>query len=63
MWHMEIPKLGVDSELQLPACGTATATLDLRHIYNPHQSLRQHLILNPLSEGLNLRPQGYWSGS
>ena len=27
-WHMEIPRLGVDSELWLLACTTATATLD-----------------------------------
>ena len=26
LWHMEVPRLGVKSELQLPA--TATATLD-----------------------------------
>ena len=29
---MEIPRLGVDSELQLPAFATATAMLDPRHI-------------------------------
>ena len=27
MWHMEVPSLGVESELQLPACATATATV------------------------------------
>ena len=25
MWLMEVPRLGVESELQLPACTTATA--------------------------------------
>ena len=25
LWHLEIPRLGVESELQLPACTTATA--------------------------------------
>ena len=29
-WHMEVPRLGVKSELQLPAYTTATATQDLR---------------------------------
>ena len=24
LWHMEVPKLGVESELQLPATATAT---------------------------------------
>ena len=27
--HMDVPRLGVESELQLPAYTTATATLDL----------------------------------
>ena len=30
--HMEIPRLGVESELQLPTKATATATQDPRHI-------------------------------
>ena len=30
--HMEVPGPGVESELQLQACPTATATLDLSHI-------------------------------
>ena len=29
MKHMEVPKLGVESELQLPTYATATATQDL----------------------------------
>ena len=29
LWHMEVPRLGVKSELQLPAYTTATATPDL----------------------------------
>ena len=28
VWHMEVPRLGVKSELQLPAYTTATAMLD-----------------------------------
>ena len=46
--HMEIPRLGVQSELQLPAYTTATATPDLSHIGN-HSSW-QRSILNSLSE-------------
>ena len=47
---MEVPRLGVEPELQLPAYTTATATQDLSHIYNlPHRSW-QRQILNPLSE-------------
>ena len=35
--HMEVPRLGVKSELQLPAYTIATATQDLSHICNlPH---------------------------
>ena len=31
LWHREVPRLGVESELKLPAGTTATAILDLRH--------------------------------
>ena len=47
---MEIPRIGVELELQLPAYATATATSDLSHICNLHHSSQQHQILNPLSE-------------
>ena len=30
--HMEVPRLGVGSEQQLPACATATATWDLSRV-------------------------------
>ena len=42
MWHMEVPRLGVES-------ATATATSDLSHICDLHCSLHQCRILNPLS--------------
>ena len=45
---MEVPRLGVDLELQLPACTTATP--DPSCICNLHRSLQQRGILNPLSE-------------
>jgi len=48
--HMEVPRLGVELELQLPAYTTATATQDLSCICNPYHSSRQRWILNPLIE-------------
>ena len=47
---MEVPRLGVESELQLLAYTTATATLDPSCMYSLCCSLRQCRILNPLSE-------------
>ena len=52
-WHIGVPKLGVQSELKLPAYTTATASQsnpDLSQICNLHHSSRQHQILNPLSK-------------
>ena len=49
-WHMEAPRLGVSSELQLPAYATATAMPDLSCICDLHHSSRQCQILNPLSK-------------
>jgi len=50
--HMEVPRLGVQWELQLPAytTATATATSDLRCVCDLHHSSWQRQILNPLSE-------------
>ena len=47
---MEIPRLGVEWEMQLPACATATAMQDLSCICDLRRSLQQCRILNPLSE-------------
>ena len=47
---MEVPRLGVESELQLPDYATATGTPDLSHICNLPHSSQQQQILNPLSE-------------
>ena len=47
---VEVPRLEVESELQLLAYATATATLDLSHICNLHHGLQQRRILNPPSE-------------
>ena len=48
--HMEVPRLGVELELQLLAYITATATPDLSHVYELHNSSQQHQILNPLNQ-------------
>ena len=48
--HVEVPRLGVKSESQLPAYATATATQDPSHVQDPHHSSQQHQILNVLSE-------------
>ena len=48
--HVEVPRLGVKSEVQLPAYTTAMATPYLSHICDLCCSLQQHRILNPLQE-------------
>ena len=48
--HIEVPRLGIQSELQLPAYTTAAATRDLSCIFDLHHSSRQRQILNPLSK-------------
>ena len=47
---MEVPRLGVESKLQLLASTIATATPDPSRVCDLHHSSRQHWILNPLSE-------------
>ena len=48
--HTEVPRQGVQLELQLPAYTTATATPDPSRICDLHRSSGQHRVLNPLSE-------------
>ena len=48
--HMEVPRLGVQLELQLLAYTTTTATPDPSHVYNLQHSPWQLWILDPLSE-------------
>ena len=48
--HMEVPGLGVESELQLPAHATATATPSWSRIGRLRHSFRQGHILDPLIE-------------
>ena len=40
--HMEVPRLGVESELQLLAYDTATSTQDQSHVCDLHHSSGQH---------------------
>ena len=47
---MQVPRLGVESELQLPAYATATATWDLSSVGDLHQSSQQWRSLNPMSK-------------
>ena len=47
---MEVPRLGVEMELQVLAYATATAMQDLSHGCDLCHSLWQLQILNPLSE-------------
>ena len=46
----EVPRLGAESELQLPVCTTVTAMLDPSCICDLHHSSLQCWILNPLSK-------------
>ena len=50
LWNMEAPRLGVKSELRLPAYATATSTWETKSICNLHHSSGQCWILNPLSK-------------
>ena len=47
-WHMEVPGLVVESELQLPAYTTATATQNPSSDCDLHHSSWQCGILNPM---------------
>ena len=54
--HMEAPRLGVESELQLPAYTTATATQNPVCVCDLHHSSQKHQILNPLSKARDQTP-------
>ena len=58
LWHMEVPRLGVASELQLPVFSTAQAMLDPSHVC--YHSSWQCQILNPLSTARDLTPASLW---
>ena len=44
LWLMEVPRLGVESELQLLSCATATAIPDGSHVCDLHHSSWQRGI-------------------
>ena len=46
MGHMEVPRLGVELELQLPAYTMATATRDPSRVCDLHYSSWQRWVLN-----------------
>ena len=48
--YMDIPRLGVEAELQLLAYAAATAMQDPSCVWDLHHSSQQCQILNPLSE-------------
>ena len=62
-WHMEVPSLGVESELQPPAYATAIEKPDPSCVFDLHHNSQQCQILNPLRQGQrsNLHPDGYQS--
>ena len=47
---IEIPRLRVESELQLMGYITAIATQDPRHVCDQYHSSQQHWIPSPLSK-------------
>ena len=58
--HMEIPRLGVESKLQLLAYNTATATQDLSHFCDLHHSSQLHQTPSTeQGQGSNPHPHGY----
>ena len=48
--HMDVRRLGVESELQQPAHTTATATWDLSLVCDLHHNSRQCRLLNTVSK-------------
>ena len=50
---MEVPRLGVESVLQLPAYTAVTEVPDLSFVCDLYHSLQQPQILNPVSKTRN----------
>ena len=51
---MEVPRLEIKAELQLPVYATATAMWDPSHVYDLNHSSWQCWILNPMSRARDL---------
>ena len=60
LWHMDVPRLGVELEDQLLVY--ATATRDLSHVSHLHHRSQQSRILNPLSEARD-QTHNFWDTS
>ena len=50
LWHMEVPRLGVESALQPTVYTTAIAAQDPNHICDLHDRSWQCRIFNPMSK-------------
>ena len=59
LWHVEVHRLGVESELQPPAYTTATETWDLSHACDLHHNSWQCQIPNPLNKARD-QPTSWW---
>ena len=55
----EVPRLGIESELQLPAYTTAMTTPDLSHVCSLHHSSQQCQILNHWMKP-GIEPESSW---
>ena len=53
--HVEVPRLGVESELQLPASAKATASQDPSHVCDLQHSSQQLQIPDP-----GIKPASSW---
>ena len=58
--HMEVPRLGVRSELQLPAYVTTIATCDLSCVATYTTAHLNSQILNLLSGAMEIEPASSW---
>ena len=65
LWHMEVPRLEAESELQLPTYTTGTTTQDPSHVCDVYHSSRamQDTKSTEWGQGWNPHPHGYQSGS
>ena len=60
LWHMEVPRLGVGSELQVLVYTTAIARPNWSCICDLHHNSQQCQIFNPLSEARDMEPTSSW---
>ena len=58
MQHVQVPRLGIELKLHLPAYIIATATPDPSYVCDLHCSWRQCRIINPLKPGI--KPTSSW---